>query len=186
MVSSAVERVRRRAPAVTFETHITPGSVRAQPALLERAIVNVLDNAVKWSPPGASVEVWLQRGRIWTLDVHDHGPGIAAEDLPRVFDRFYRSDTARSMPGSGLGLAIVQQVIQNHGGLVYASAPSEGGTVIHIELPIVAEVEAEPAPLEPPAAGPEADPYREAVSTDDGDHPASPGDRERAGFPLPR
>jgi two-component system sensor histidine kinase MprB len=143
LVAAAVERVRRRAPGVTFETHLTAGSVRAQPALLERAIVNVLDNAVKWSPPGASVDVWLQRGAIWTLDVHDHGPGIAAEDLPHVFDRFYRADTARSMPGSGLGLAIVQQVVRNHGGVVLASCPSEGGTVIHIELPIVSEVEAD-------------------------------------------
>jgi two-component system, OmpR family, sensor histidine kinase MprB len=143
LVAAAVERVRRRAPGVTFETHLTAGSVRAQPALLERAIVNVLDNAVKWSPPGGSVDIWLQRGAIWTLDVHDHGPGIAPEDLPHVFDRFYRADTARSMPGSGLGLAIVQQVVRNHGGAVFASSPSEGGTVIHIELPIVSEVEAD-------------------------------------------
>jgi two-component system sensor histidine kinase MprB len=144
IVSSAVERARRRAPEITFETHITPGAVRAQPALLERAIVNVLDNAAKWSPPGSAVEVWLQRGGIWTLDVHDHGPGIAAGDLPHVFDRFYRAPSARGMPGSGLGLAIVRQVITDHGGRVTASVPPEGGTVIHIELPTVAEDEAEP------------------------------------------
>ncbi len=141
LVTNAVERVRRRAPGVEFDTHLTAGSVRAQPALLERAIVNVLDNAVKWSPPGSSVEVWLQRGAIWTLDVHDHGPGIAPDDLPHVFDRFYRAASARSMPGSGLGLAIVRQVVHNHGGVVMASCPPEGGTVMHIELPIVTEVE---------------------------------------------
>jgi two-component system sensor histidine kinase MprB len=130
---------------VTFEPHLTPGAVRAQPALLERAILNVLDNAVKWSPPGSTIEVWLQRGAVWALDVHDHGPGIAAEDLPYVFDRFYRAASARSLPGSGLGLAIVRQVVTNHGGSVSASVPPEGGTVVHIELPIVAEDEAAPA-----------------------------------------
>lgn len=142
IVASAIDRARRRAPNVTFEAHLTPGSVRAQPALLERAVLNVLDNAVKWSPPGSTIEVWLQRGAIWTLDVHDHGPGIAAEDLPHVFDRFYRAASARSLPGSGLGLAIVKQVVTNHHGTVTASVPPEGGTVVHIELPTVAEDEA--------------------------------------------
>lgn len=144
IVSSAIERARRRAPNVTFETHLTPGSVRAQPALLERAILNVLDNAAKWSPEHSTIDVWLQRGSIWTLDVHDQGPGIAAEDLPHVFDRFYRAASARSLPGSGLGLAIVRQVVGNHGGSVSAHVPPEGGTVVHIELPIVAEDEAAP------------------------------------------
>ncbi|HWE54289.1 MAG TPA: HAMP domain-containing sensor histidine kinase [Acidimicrobiales bacterium] len=143
IVAAAIERARRRAPSLEFDIHLTPGSVKAQAPLLERAILNVLDNAVKWSPTGSVVEVWLQRGAIWTLDVHDHGPGIAAADLPYVFDRFYRADTARSMPGSGLGLAIVRQVIESHGGRVDASVPPEGGTVIHIELPIVAEDEDE-------------------------------------------
>jgi two-component system sensor histidine kinase MprB len=146
IVSNAIDRARRRAPNVTFEAHITAGSVTAQPALLERAVMNVLDNAAKWSPPGSSVEVWLQRGAIWTLDIHDHGPGIAADDLPHIFERFYRAPAARSMPGSGLGLAIVRQVILSHGGSVSASVAPEGGTVIHIELPIVAEDEASPDP----------------------------------------
>jgi two-component system sensor histidine kinase MprB len=156
LVGAAVERARRRAPEVSFVTHLTAGAVRAQPALLERAVLNVLDNAAKWSPPGSSVEVWLQRGAIWTLDVHDHGPGIAAEDLPHVFERFYRASSARSMPGSGLGLAIVKHVVDNHGGTVTASVPPEGGTVIHIELPIVAEDEAGPEdPVGPGTAGSE-------------------------------
>ena len=142
IVQNAVDRARRRAPSIAFEAHLTAGSVRAQPALLERAVMNVLDNAAKWSRPGSQVEVWLQRGAIWTLDVHDHGPGISADDLPHVFDRFYRAASARSMPGSGLGLAIVRHVVTNHGGTVSASVPPEGGTVIHIELPIVAEDEA--------------------------------------------
>ena len=144
IVAHAVERAQRRAPGLRFDLHLTPGSVRAQPALLERAVLNVLDNAAKWSPEEGIVEVWLQRGGVWTLDVHDYGPGIAAEDIPHVFDRFYRAATARSMPGSGLGLAIVAQVVADHGGTVSVSVPPEGGTHVHIELPTVAEDEAEP------------------------------------------
>jgi two-component system sensor histidine kinase MprB len=141
IVDRAIERARRRAPAITFDVELTPGSVRAQPALLERAFLNILDNAVKWSPPTGTVKVRLRRDQAWSLDVHDHGPGIAAADLPYVFDRFYRAEAARSLPGSGLGLAIVQQVIAAHGGTVSVTAPPTGGTLVHIELPIVAEHE---------------------------------------------
>lgn len=146
IVERAVERARRRAAGITFDVHLTAGSVRGHPALLERAMLNVLDNAAKWSPPGGTVEVWLQRGACWALDIHDHGPGISPEDLPHVFDRFYRAASARSMPGSGLGLAIVRQVITSHGGTVRASVPPEGGTLVHIELPIVTEMEADSSP----------------------------------------
>ena len=99
------------------------GSIRAQPAMLERAVLNVLDNAAKWSPPGSTIRVRLRRDESWTLEVLDQGPGIAADDLPHVFDRFYRAESARSLPGSGLGLAIVQQVITSHGGSVTAASP---------------------------------------------------------------
>jgi two-component system sensor histidine kinase MprB len=141
IVDRAIERARRRAPAITFDVELTPGSVRAQPALLERALLNILDNAVKWSPSAGTVEVRLRRDQAWSLDVLDQGPGIAAADLPYVFDRFYRAEAARSLPGSGLGLAIVQQVITAHGGTVSVAAPPTGGTMVHIELPIVAEHE---------------------------------------------
>jgi two-component system sensor histidine kinase MprB len=141
LVERAVERARRRAPAMTFDVELTPGSVRGQPVLLERAVLNVLDNAVKWSPPAGTVKLRLRRDQVWSLDVLDQGPGIAPADLPYVFDRFYRAESARSLPGSGLGLAIVQQVVVSHGGTVSVSAPPTGGTQVHIELPIVAEHE---------------------------------------------
>ncbi len=144
IVEHAVERARRRAPAVTFDVRLTPGSVRAQPALLERAVLNVLDNAAKWSPPGGTVRIQLQRGDIWTLDVLDQGPGIAPDDLPHVFERFYRAEAARSLPGSGLGLAIVQRVVAGHGGTVTVTSPPGGGTLVHIELPTVTEHEPNP------------------------------------------
>jgi two-component system sensor histidine kinase MprB len=175
IVERAVERAQRRAPGIAFDVHLTPGSVRTHPALLERAILNVLDNAVKWSPPGGRVGVWLQRGAYWTLDIRDQGPGISPADLPKVFDRFYRAQTARSLPGSGLGLAIVKQVVNSHGGSVTASCPPGGGTLIHIELPVVTEQEPPPNeqdteapdPASPPAgagrpAAPEDEPsYKE-------------------------
>jgi two-component system sensor histidine kinase MprB len=147
IVERAVERARRRAPSLRFDVELTPGSVRAQPSLLERAILNVLDNAAKWSPPNGTVHVRLRRTQVWGLDVLDEGPGIAAADLPYVFDRFYRSDAARALPGSGLGLAIVRQVVTAHGGAVWATSPPSGGTLIHMELPTVAEQE--PAPAQP-------------------------------------
>ena len=143
LVERAVERARRRAPGIVFDLELTPGSVRAQPALLERAVLNVLDNAVKWSPPAGHVGVWLRRGDRWALDVLDSGPGISETDLPKVFDRFYRAESARALPGSGLGLAIVRHVVETHGGTVSAASPPPGGTLIHIELPTVVEQEAE-------------------------------------------
>jgi two-component system sensor histidine kinase MprB len=139
IVERAVQRAKRRATSVELRVFTEPGMVKAQPALLERAVLNVLDNAIKWSPPGGAVDVTLRRGDRWALDVRDRGPGISAEDLPRVFDRFYRAPSARAMPGSGLGLAIVQQVVEAQGGSVGIWCPPEGGTVVHVELPTVAE-----------------------------------------------
>ena len=146
IVERAVERARRRAPLAVFDVELMRGSIRAQPAMLERAVLNVLDNAAKWSPPGSTVRVRLRRDQSWMLEVLDQGPGIAAGDLPHVFDRFYRAESARALPGSGLGLAIVQQVITSHGGSVAAASPPGGGALIHIELPTVAEHEPEPDP----------------------------------------
>jgi two-component system sensor histidine kinase MprB len=143
IVERAVERAQRRAAGATFDVHLTRGSVRAQPVLLERAVLNVLDNAVKWSPPDGTVRIVLQRDTSWTLDVVDQGPGIAPADLPHVFERFYRAEAARSLPGSGLGLAIVQRVVAAHGGTVAVASPPTGGTLVHIVLPIVTEHEPE-------------------------------------------
>ena len=146
VVETALERARRRAPSLRFEVSLTPGSVRAQPALLGRAVLNVLDNAAKWSPPGGTVEVRLTRGATWVLEIRDHGPGIDEADLPRVFERFYRAPTARSMPGSGLGLAIVRNVVGDHGGSVEAARAPGGGTIVRITLPTVDEDEPAPPP----------------------------------------
>jgi len=127
----AVDRARRNRPGVEFQTELDESLVHGAPSTIERAVANLLDNAAKWSPPGGTVEVSVREGEV---SVRDHGPGIDAEDLPYVFDRFYRSRAARGMPGSGLGLAIVKQVAESHGGSVVAERPEGGGTLMRLRL----------------------------------------------------
>jgi two-component system sensor histidine kinase MprB len=131
LASSAVERARRNRPNVTFTTDLEDSLVHGAPSTIERALANLLDNAAKWSPPGGEVEVAVREGEV---TVRDHGPGIAEEDLPYVFDRFYRASAARGLPGSGLGLAIVKQVAEAHGGTVVAERPEGGGTLMRLRL----------------------------------------------------
>ncbi|WP_461028519.1 sensor histidine kinase [Streptomyces sparsus] len=148
----AIERARLRGSGVTIEADLSPWYVRAEPAALERAVVNLLDNAVKFSPPGGSVEVGSAAGE---LRVRDHGPGIAAEELPRVFDRFWRSPAARSLPGSGLGLAIVSRTVTRAGGEVELRAASGGGTEAVVRLPGAAEPPPDVPPVGQPADQPD-------------------------------
>ena len=131
VVSDAVGRAARRAPDVSFRTHLEPSVVTGVPERVERAVANLLDNARKWSPAGATVEVAVHDGLV---EVRDHGPGIAAEDLPLVFNRFYRSAKARGMPGAGLGLAIVKQIADAHGGKVMVDAAPGGGALLRLQL----------------------------------------------------
>ena len=132
VVDNAVERVRRRAPGISFDVRTQPWLVLGDAQLLERAVTNLLDNAAKWSPPLGTVHVELADG---LLSVADEGPGIREEDLPHVFERFYRSSEARTLPGSGLGLAIVQQTAERHGGRVEAGRAAAGGALFMLRLP---------------------------------------------------
>jgi two-component system sensor histidine kinase MprB len=118
--------------------------VRGVPARLDRAVANLLDNAATWSPAHGTVEVGLAAGE---LTVRDHGPGIAASDLPRVFERFYRAPGARGRPGSGLGLAIVRQVAELHGGHVEAEGADGGGALLRFVVPVEVAELVEPPPL---------------------------------------
>ncbi|MEA2208515.1 MAG: two-component system, OmpR family, sensor histidine kinase MprB [Solirubrobacteraceae bacterium] len=131
LVTDAVDRARRHAPDAEFELSLQPTLVAAVPARLERAVANLIDNAVKYSPPHEPVQVALAGGE---LTVRDHGPGISSEDLPHVFDRFYRGAEARGRPGSGLGLAIVRQVVEQQGGLVFAERAADHGTLMRVCL----------------------------------------------------
>jgi two-component system sensor histidine kinase MprB len=132
LAAACVDRARRRAPSTEFVERLEPAVVRGDPDRLGRAIDNLLDNAVKWNRPGAPVEITLAGG---TLRVRDHGPGIPAGDLPRVFDRFYRASEARGLPGSGLGLAIVRQVAEAHGAVASAQNAPGGGALFELAFP---------------------------------------------------
>jgi two-component system sensor histidine kinase MprB len=132
IVAAEVERARRHAPSLSFEASLSPCTVRGVPERVARAVHNLLDNAAKWSPEGAAVEVALADG---ALSVRDHGPGFRKEDLPFVFDRFYRAADARSRPGSGLGLAIVRQTAEAHGAEIEAANAPSGGAVLTLRFP---------------------------------------------------
>ncbi|RSM82515.1 sensor histidine kinase [Kibdelosporangium aridum] len=137
VVEQALDRARRRAGDVEFDVSLQPWRLIGDAGALERAVLNLLDNAVKFSPPDGTVRVRLGSAGdgFAVLEVADQGPGIADEDLPRVFDRFYRSQEARTLPGSGLGLAIVQQAALRHGGEVLAGRAPEGGALFSLRLP---------------------------------------------------
>ncbi|WP_332661916.1 sensor histidine kinase [Aeromicrobium sp.] len=132
VVTQAIDRVRLRAHTVAFDVELESWMVFGEPQLLERAVTNLLDNAAKWSPPGGTVHVRLAGGE---LTVTDEGPGIDPADLPHIFDRFYRSSEARTLPGSGLGLSIVKRAAERHGGTVDVESPGGGGTTFTLVLP---------------------------------------------------
>jgi two-component system sensor histidine kinase MprB len=131
LVGEVVDKARRDFPQVEFVTDLQPYELHGVPSTIARAVSNLLDNAAKWSPPGAKVDVSVRDGQVV---VRDHGPGIDEDDLPYVFDRFYRAPAARKLPGSGLGLAIVKQVAEAHGGGVDAERADDGGTRMKLRL----------------------------------------------------
>jgi two-component system sensor histidine kinase MprB len=152
VAEDAIRRTTRNHPDVSIEADLVPSRVVGSPASLERAIGNLLDNAAKWSPAGSPVEVGVHGA---VLTVRDHGPGIAEADVPHIFERFYRADSARSMPGSGLGLAIVRQVAEAHGGTITLEQAAGGGTLMCLRLPAPdppAGEQAGPAPGEDEAS----------------------------------
>ncbi len=139
VVDHAAQRVRRRAPDLTFEVFTRPWWVVGEAPALERAVTNLLDNAAKWSPEGGVVTVRLSDG---VLTVDDQGPGIPEEERARIFDRFWRSVDSRTLPGSGLGLAIVRQVAERHAGTVQAAENVGGGARLVLKLPGTENVDA--------------------------------------------
>jgi two-component system sensor histidine kinase MprB len=135
LVERAADRARRRSGR-TILVDAQPATMTGRPQQLLRAVGNLLDNAVKFTPEGTPVEVIVRPGFV---QVRDHGPGIREEDLSRVFDRFHRAAEARSLPGSGLGLAIVRQVVEDGGGKVDVANHPAGGAVFTLELPAPAD-----------------------------------------------
>jgi two-component system, OmpR family, sensor histidine kinase MprB len=131
IVREAVGRAQRRAPELAFSLELEPTVIVNAPDRVSRAVTNLIDNARKWSLPSGRIEVVLRDG---VLSVRDHGPGFKEEDIPSVFDRFYRADETRRMPGSGLGLAIVKQAAEAHGGFALAANPPDGGAVLRVSF----------------------------------------------------
>ncbi|UZN03812.1 sensor histidine kinase [Cellulomonas sp. S1-8] len=139
VVVAAATRARSRAPDVEVALDVTSVWVSGRPAALERAVLNLVDNAGTWSPADQPVQVRLRaEGTSAVLEVDDAGPGIDAADVPRVFDRFYRADSARALPGSGLGLSIVQRVVDAHGGRATVARSARGGALLRVDLPAAA------------------------------------------------
>lgn len=152
VLRQALERVQRRRPDVSFDVESIDWTVSADSGSLSRGVVNLLDNAVKWSPDQGTVRVRLAQADDHTAEitVADSGPGIPEGERERVFERFYRSTESRSMPGSGLGLAIVKQVIERLGGEIRVEDSDDGGTLMRVSLPgnpPDTEAEAEPKQL---------------------------------------
>lgn len=138
VVVAASAQACSRMPDIEVELDVDSVWVSGRPAALRRAVLNLIDNAGKWSPAGRPVQVRLRAsGASAVLEVDDAGPGIDAADAPRVFDRFYRADSARALPGSGLGLSIVQRVVDAHGGRATVARSERGGALLRVDLPAV-------------------------------------------------
>ena len=131
VVVDAIEDISQRYDSVRFTLQSMPSTVRGVRSRVARAVTNLLDNAAKWSPRDGVIEVTVGESEVV---VRDHGPGIAAGDASRVFDRFWRAANARHLPGSGLGLAIVRDVAEAHGGSVVLERPADGGARFRLRL----------------------------------------------------
>lgn len=170
MVDRSLERVKRRRNDIQFDVQVVPWQVHGDAAGLSRAVLNLMDNAAKWSPPGGHVGVRMKQldASHAELVVWDYGPGIPPQERRLVFERFYRSTTARAMPGSGLGLAIVKQVVLKHGGTLRIEDTVPGGqppgTAIYLLLP------GRPMPV-----GPSAELAADFVLDEPGTHPGPGG-----------
>jgi len=141
IVDAPVERLREQAARrdVRFEVDLPDEwTVLADPARAARAVQNVLDNAVKYSPPRGVVRLTGQRdlGGAVVLRIQDDGPGIPPAELERIFERFYRGDRARSTPGTGLGLSITRHILEAHGGHAWAEnrPPPQSGAVVFLRF----------------------------------------------------
>ncbi len=147
LVERVSQRAAQRSGRPVLVHLLEPATVTARPLALERAVANLVENALKFDDGDGPIEVTCEGGRV---EVADRGPGIAAEDRERVFDRFFRSTEARSRPGSGLGLSIVSDVVQRHGGRVFAAARAGGGAIVGFVLPVE---QPRPQPSTPQTSG---------------------------------
>jgi two-component system sensor histidine kinase MprB len=124
---------------LVFDEHIGDLVIEGNSVLLSRAVGNLLDNAVKFTPKGGRINVKLGQTKGQALvSVIDNGPGIQARDLPRVFEKFFRArPELDDLPGTGLGLAIVKTIAEQHGGQVWVESQPDLGSTFTIALPLV-------------------------------------------------
>ena len=134
VIDSAVRRVGRRATNPLQVSYFAPALVAGTASMLEKAFVNVIDNAMKFSPSNEMVNISVEGG---TIEVADRGTGISPKELPRVFERFWRSNATSHVRGTGLGLAIVRDIIEQHGGTIILNPNPAGGTIVRMEFPVV-------------------------------------------------
>ncbi|WP_433664386.1 HAMP domain-containing sensor histidine kinase [Nocardia sp. CA-128927] len=132
LVTDCLRTAERHWPTMTFAPDLEPTIIHGISARLTRAITNLLDNAAKFSPPQGTIHITLHQN---ALTVRDHGPGIPPADLPHIFNRFYRSTTARAKPGHGLGLAIVKQVADLHAATATAESTQGDGARFRLTFP---------------------------------------------------
>jgi two-component system heavy metal sensor histidine kinase CusS len=138
---AAVEKITAFYHALADDRHIAigcsgEGQIYADPDLFERAVGNLLDNALRFTPENGSIQIVLsERNGDFEVAVSDTGCGIAAEHLPRVFDRFYRAESSRSSDGAGLGLALVKSIVDLHGGSASIHSDIGRGTTVTLTFP---------------------------------------------------
>jgi len=137
LVEHRIQAAARHWPGVRFHADLSPALIAGVPRRLDRLVANLLDNAAKFSPLNGvvDIEIKIEDKQVFLI-VRDHGDGISAEDLPWIFNRFYRAHTARNTAGSGLGLAMVRQIAQSHGAIASASNPPGAGAALQIVFPL--------------------------------------------------
>jgi two-component system sensor histidine kinase MprB len=131
LARAVAQRTERRTGRVVAVAESNPMEVLARPRQIERAITNLVDNAAKYSPSDRPISIDVTGVAV---TVRDRGPGVNPEDLPHIFDRFYRAVEARTQPGSGLGLSIVDEIVRSHRGMVFARNRDDGGLEIGFDL----------------------------------------------------
>src|SRR6266404_4503863 len=139
----AVEKIAAFYQTAADDRHVTitctgEGQIHADPDLFERAVGNLLDNALRFTPPNGSIQIVVcHRDADFEAVIRDNGCGIAAEHVPRVFDRFYRAESSRTSDGAGLGLALVKSIVELHGGSAAIQSQVGCGTTVRLRFPAV-------------------------------------------------
>ena len=134
VATDACAALRVAHPARTLELELEPATVTGDAGRLNELVHVLVDNAIKYSPPGSDVTVGVVDGSIPRLTVRDHGPGMSLADRQRAFDRFFRGANAAGVQGSGLGLAIAQAISERHGATLALEDANGGGTLASVSF----------------------------------------------------